>query len=107
MLVFAMEEEVIKKVKSQRKRKLPESPPVEVGCFDLLKNLSCSVQCGGKIFSVAESEPSLETPTTEIKEAPSRRKKWTKLPKLKRKRLKKSPLKKNKKQTPDPSAVSQ
>ena len=48
-----------KSTRSQRKRKKSTSPPVdvEVGCFDLLKKLSCSVQCGGKTLSIKETMP--------------------------------------------------
>ena len=46
-----------KSTRSQRKRKKSTSPPVEVGCFDLLKKLSCSVHCGGKTLSIKETMP--------------------------------------------------
>ena len=83
-----MEEEVPKKAKPQRKRKQSTSPPVDVGCFDLLKKLSCSVQCGSKTVSVKESvsSGSSEMSVPEKKKITRRRKKSTETPKVKRKR---------------------
>ena len=83
-----MEEEVPKKAKPQRKRKKSTSPPVDVGCFDLLKKLSCSVQCGSKTVSVKESvsSGSSEMSVSEKKKTTRRRKKSTETPKVKRKR---------------------
>ena len=43
--------------KSRQKRKQSTSPPAEVRCFDVIKQLACSVNCGGKTISIKETEP--------------------------------------------------
>ena len=93
VFVLAMEVDapvsVAKTDRSQRKRKKSTSPPVEVGCFDLLRKLSCSVQCGGKTLSVKETEPyssSSEASIPEDNKTKSKRKKSNDSPKAKPKR---------------------
>ena len=81
---------VAKTARSQRKRKQSPDSPVEVGCFDMLRKLSCSVQCGGKTWSVKETAPSYssssETSIPEDNKTKSKRKKPNNSPQVKPKR---------------------
>ena len=95
VLVTIMEVDASSSSKRQ-KRKQSTSPPVEVGCFDLLKQLACSLQCGGKTLSVKETVPitsSSSASDTSIpeKKKTCKRKKSTQASKAKLKRQQTSP----------------
>ena len=81
---------VAKSAQPQRKRKQSTSTPVEVGCFDLLRKLACSVQCGGKTLSVKDAVPSYSSSSDisvpEENATKNKRKKSNNSPKAKPKR---------------------
>ena len=64
--------------KSRQKRKQSTSPPVDVGCFDLLKQLACSVQCGGKTISVKETVPIISSSSASDTSIPEKKKTFRK-----------------------------
>ena len=80
----------------RQKRKQSTSPSVEVGCFDLLKQLACSLQCGGKTLSVKETVPIISSSSASDTSIPEKkktckRKKSTQASKAKLKRQQTSP----------------
>ena len=68
-----MESDKVNPKKKRAQKECRSDSPAQsvVGCLDVLKKLSCSVKCGGKTWSIQETELSTEPMTV----SPKRRKK--------------------------------
>ena len=71
-----MESDKVNPKKKRAKAECRSDSPAQsvVGCLDVLKKLSCSVKCGGKTWSIQETELSTEPMTVSPKRRIKRKK---------------------------------